>query len=339
MNQPLTASKQFKHYQGGHCESGAVASIVKNYGFELSEPMAFGISSNIGFAYLPFIKVWGKPLISFRMMPQSILKGVQKQLGIRFCIKTYDNEQTAMDELDQLLAEGKPVGLQVSIAYCTYFLADFRLPFNAHSAIIYGKEGDEYLVSDPLYDHQTRLPREDLIRARFAKGPNAPKGFMYYPLYVQETIDYKKAIKKAIKKVTFNMLQPMFPYYGIFGMKTFIKNFRKLPQRHDAKYIRSYLNNFIIFQEEMGTGGGGFRYMYAAFLQEAYELTKTPVLLEASKKMVQIGDMWRQAALTCAKFIKGTTDTVELDKTCRMYLECAKAEKEVYHALKKIKWG
>ena len=30
-----------------------------------------------------------------------------------------------------------------------------------------------------------------------------------------------------------------------------------------------FLGNIVRMQEEIGTGGGGFRFMYAAFLQEA----------------------------------------------------------------------
>ncbi|MBN2079036.1 MAG: BtrH N-terminal domain-containing protein [Spirochaetes bacterium] len=339
MMKPAIPQKTYTHYQGGHCESGTVSSIVKNYGFDLSEPMAFGISSNIGFVYLPFIKVWGRPLLAWRMIPQSIVRGVQKRLGIRFCIKTYDNEQDAMDELDRLLDEGRPVGLQVSVAYLTYFLGNFRIPFNGHMTIVNGREGDEYIVSDPLYDNPVRVHRDDLRKARFARGPNAPKGFLFYPLEIPETIDYKKAIRKAVKHVPFMMLQPMFPYYGILGIKTFARKFRRLKKDPDRKRVRAFISHVVIFQEEQGTGGGGFRYMYAAFLREAYDILKIPELLEASKKFNAIGDLWRQAAATCGKFIQGKTDEVNLDRAADIYMECAREEKEAYLLLKRIKWN
>jgi hypothetical protein len=330
--------KNYTHYQGGHCESGSVSSIVKNYGYDLSEPMAFGISSNIGFVYLPFVKIWGRPLIAWRMLPQSIVKGVQKRLGIKFYIKTYDNEQEAMDELDRLLDEGKAVGIQGSVAYFKYFLGDFRIPNNSHMTIVIGREGDEYLINDPLFDYATRVHRDDLRNARFSKGPQAPKGFMFYPLEIPENIDYKKAIKKAVKHVPFMMLQPMFPYYGVLGMKSFARMIRRLRNNPNKKTVRGLMNHIVLFQEEVGTGGGGFRYMYAAFLREAYDLLKIPELLEASKKFVAIGDKWRLAASSCGKFIQGKTDDVDLNKTADLYLECAREEKEVYLLLKKIKW-
>ncbi len=337
----LKAEKPYKHYYGAHCESGSVSSLVKNYGYELSEHMALGVSSNIGFAFIPFIKIWGRPLIAYRKMPQTIVKGVQKNLGIKFWTKTYkDNEQKqAMDELDRLLAEGKPVGIQMNISFVQYFFGDFRVPINGHMATIHAKEGNEYIVSDPLFEETKRATYDELKKARFAKGPNAPHGFIFYPIEAPDSIDYKTAIKKSIKNVLFMMLQPMFPYYGIFGIKTFSKYIRKQKNNPDKKAVRHLIGHIVIFQEEQGTGGGGFRYMYGAFLKEAYELLKYPELLEASKKMIAIGDKWRLASASCAKFLQGKTDTVDLDKPADIYLEIAQGEKEVYLLLKKIKWN
>jgi hypothetical protein len=336
MNKSLSV-KNYTHYQGGHCESGSVYSLLRNYGFDISEPMALGISSNIGFAFLPFIRVWGHPLIAFRLVPRTIIKGVQKRLGVRFFTRTYDDQKEAMDELDRLLIEGKPVGLQATIAYLPYFLGEWMIPFNGHMMIVYGRDGDEYLVSDPLYDHVTRVTYDNLRKARFATGPNAPKGFIFYPIEMPETVNYKKTIIKSVKKVAFMMLQPMFPYYGILGIKSYARSVRKLQKNTDVKYKRSFLNNIFMFQELVGTGGGGFRYMYAAFLKEAYDMLKMPALLETSKKMVEAGNKWREAAASCAKFIQGKTDKVDLNKTADLYLECARMEKEIYLLLRKIK--
>jgi Domain of unknown function (DUF4872)/Butirosin biosynthesis protein H, N-terminal len=338
MMKPAIAQKTYTHYRSSNCEAGSISSIVNNYGFDLSEPMAFGISSNIGFIYLPFIKIWGRPLVAWRMLAQGIIKGVQKRLGIKICMKTYSNEQEAMDELDRLLDEGKPVGLQVSIAYLTYFLGDFRIPFNGHMVIVGSRKGDEYLISDPLYDYTVYVHRDDLRKSRFARGPYAPKGFMFYPLEIPEKIDYKKAVKKSIKRVVSMMLQPVIPYCGVLGIKNFARSIEKLQNNPDKKSIRGLLSHIVIFQEEGGTGGGGYRYIYAAFLREAYDLLKIPELLDASKKFNAIGDKWRLAVSSCAKFIQGKTDEIDLKKTAQLYRDCALAEKEVYLILKKIKW-
>lgn len=333
-----TPRNAYTHYHAGHCESGAVSSLLRNYGFEISEPMALGITSNIGFVFFPFIKLWGHPLISFRMIPKSIVKRVQKRLGIRFCMKTYRDQQGAMDELDRLLAEGKPVGVQAGVAFLPYFMRGFRIPFNGHMIIVSGKEGGEYIVNDPLYDHSTRVASEDLRKARFATGPMAPHGFIFYPLEFPDTVDYKNIIKKAVKQVAFMMRQPMFPFYGVLGIRTFALKIRRL-RKVSMKKVRSFLSHVFVVQEEQGTGGGGFRYMYAAFLREAYDLLKIPGLLEASQIMLEIGDLYRDAVLACARFIQKKTDDIDLIKISNMYRKCAEEEKKLYKMLGRIKWN
>ncbi len=61
----MTESTQFQHKHSGHCESGVMSSILTNNGLPMSEPMVFGLSSALTFAYLPFVKVSGMPLIAY----------------------------------------------------------------------------------------------------------------------------------------------------------------------------------------------------------------------------------------------------------------------------------
>ncbi|MGP1628454.1 MAG: BtrH N-terminal domain-containing protein, partial [Giesbergeria sp.] len=58
-----SATTPFQHRHAAHCESGAAANLMTHHGVELSEAMAFGLSSALSFAYLPFVKLTGFPLI------------------------------------------------------------------------------------------------------------------------------------------------------------------------------------------------------------------------------------------------------------------------------------
>jgi hypothetical protein len=57
-------------------------------------------------------------------------------------------------------------------------------------------------------------------------------------------------------------------------------------------------------QEEIGTGGGGFRFLYAAFLQEAAKLLNNDKLVLMSDEMTRIGDEWRNFAYSAARVMK-----------------------------------
>ena len=58
-------------------------------------------------------------------------------------------------------------------------------------------------------------------------------------------------------------------------------------------------------QEEIGTGGGGFRFLYASFLQELEAKTGYTALGALSARLVEIGDRWREFALAAARMIRG----------------------------------
>jgi hypothetical protein len=66
-----------------------------------------------------------------------------------------------------------------------------------------------------------------------------------------------------------------------------------------------YVGNIVRMQEEIGTGGGGFRFLYAAFLQELAALTAYAPLGTLAARLIEIGDHWREFALAAARMIKG----------------------------------
>jgi hypothetical protein len=53
-----------------------------------------------------------------------------------------------------------------------------RFHFNAHNLLVYGKEGSKYKISDPVFEEVVECEESKLMRARFAKGAFAPKGFL-----------------------------------------------------------------------------------------------------------------------------------------------------------------
>ncbi len=74
----------FDHRQTAHCESGAVSALLRHHGLPLSEPMVFGLSSALTYAYIPLLKIGGMPMLAYRMPPGRIIRGLSKRLGIRF---------------------------------------------------------------------------------------------------------------------------------------------------------------------------------------------------------------------------------------------------------------
>ena len=215
----MTSLTDFQHKQAAHCESGVVSALVTHYGLPLSEPMAFGLASALAFAYIPFIKMAGMPLISYRMWPGAIVKAMHQRLGIKMHRQTFRSPEEGAAALDKELDRGRIVGLQTCIYWLPYVPDQFRFHFNMHNLIVYGREGDDYLVSDPLFEMTTRCSRAAMNKARFAKGAMAAKGLMYFPTEISREVDVRKLILPAIRANSRYMMQPMFPVIGIRGIR------------------------------------------------------------------------------------------------------------------------
>jgi hypothetical protein len=296
----------FTHQHAAHCESGVISSLLRHHGVPMTESMAFGLSSALAFAYLPFVKLSGLPLIAYRMPPKAIIKGLLAPLAARFRFETFGSPQAGQQRLDALLADGHLVGLQTSVYWLPYFPPDMRFHFNAHNLLVYGKDGDDYLISDPVFEEPVRCSRDDLSRARFAKGMLAPKGLLYFAQDIGRKTIVSDAVRKAIRKNARRMLAPV-PIVGVRGMRTLAKAIERLPVGDVAKQTSSsaFIGHIVRMQEEIGTGGAGFRFIYAAFLQEAAECAQMPQLIAFADRLTTVGDGWRAFALKAARMVKG----------------------------------
>jgi hypothetical protein len=331
-----------EHLQSAHCENGVTRSLLKNIGVnEITEPLAFGIGYGLFFVYLPFLKINNGPVIAFRPMPGLIFKRTCKALGITVIRKKFSSKEKAEAFLDQCLADGHPVGCQVGVYYLPYFPREYRFHFNAHNLIVYGKEDDKYLVSDPVMEYATELTSYELERVRFAKGTLAPNGQIYYPkpgsIVTPEQI--KRGIRHGIEKNANIMLQSVVPIVGVKGIRYTAKRIKNWRDKLGQKKAGLYLAQLVRMQEEIGTGGGGFRYIYAAFLQEAYNYHPIDELMEISKLFTASGDLWRTGAVQAAGIYKNRLGSqADYNQMGDYLLETAALEEKAFTALKKIKW-
>lgn len=331
----------FNHIQAAHCENGVTTSLLRHSGVnQITEPLAFGIGAGLFFVYIPFLKINNGPVIAFRTLPGLIFNRTCKALDIPVVRKKFHSKEAAEKFLNERLAEGYPVGCQVGVYYLPYFPKEYRFHFNAHNIIVYGMQDGNYMVSDPVMEGTNVLSAYELERVRFAKGALAPKGQLYYPKEHKPVTDeqIKRGIISGIKKNAGNMLMPG-PFAGINGIRFTGRRIKKWRDKLGLKEAGLYLAQLVRMQEEIGTGGGGFRYIYGAFLQEAHAYARKDELLEIAETFTQSGDLWRTAAVHAAGIYKGRLGSQEDFNTMGDYLlEAAEIEKKAFTALKNIKW-
>lgn len=295
----------FEHRHAAHCENGVVRNLLNFYGVKLSEPMILGLGSGIFFSHMPFYKLHGMALTSFRYFPGSIFTRVTKALGIEIQWHKFKDPDQAMAKLDEVLLSGTPIGLRVGVYHLTYFPKEYRFHFNAHNLCVIGKEGDEYIISDPIGMHINRLSSEDLKKVRFASGTGPPKGSMYY---IRNLEKYRpldaQMIEKATLRTCSDMLHIPLPMFGAKGIAYLARRMRKWERLYGKRGAALNLAQIIRMLEEIGTGGAGFRFMYAAFLQEASVFLNRPEWNQLSMELTEVGDLWRDFSYHAARFFK-----------------------------------
>ena len=338
MTTELTANgKPFVHHHGAHCETAVTSALFGNQGLDVSEPMIFGIGSGIFFGYLPMVKLVHLQVTAFRNKPGSVFRKAAKRLGANFVIKTYRDPQKGMDELRAVLNAGHIVGLATNLYWLPYVSERHRHNFGGHNIIVLRETEAGFRISDPTFDHPMDCPADGLERARFVPGPMNPRGFMYYTKSVQPHPDLRQACIKGMKNSCGLMLRIPLPIFGVRGMRFLAKKIIKSPDKLGFQEACRSLAGTVRWVEETGTGGAGFRYMYAAFMQEAAELFGSDELARLSRDMTAIGDTWREFSVTAARIIKQRDKEAEtFAKAGGLILKCADREEAFFKELQKV---
>ncbi len=327
---------QFEHQFSAHCETGVTSALLKEKQIDVTEPMSLGIGSGLFFIFLPMVKVMGNPMVSYRSIPGSIFKKVNKRLNIKYSSETFrSNQAKGQQRLDELVQQQKPIGVQANIYWLKYIPENFRFHFNAHNLIVVGSDEHTYKVSDPLLEEYADCDKRILTKARFSKGPLAPKGFLYYIDEVKPgKQDFAPAIYKGINETVKRMLYAPVPQVGVKGIKLLGKHVSRWADKLPMETAVNYLSSVVRMQEEIGTGGAGFRYIYASFLDQAAEKTGNETLNEASVQMEKVADEWRAFAARAVKACRQQSVS-QFKEVSQNLVAISEMEKQVLLFLKK----
>lgn len=328
---------EYNHKMYAHCESGAVTAQINHAGMEISEPMVFGVSGGLFFGYfkLPTLDF---PTFVLRNQPGKIRTAVQKRLNLSIASQKNKDPDQAMAALDVLLDQNIPVAVQVDFFYMDYIPAYARAHFNAHFVNVVGKKGSKYLISDSYYPGIAELDEEALKVARSVKGPFAPAGFQFHVSGVNPQVDFRKGIVKGIQQACFYMLKLPVPFMGIRGIRKFGDKILTWPDLcRDVDELSHQIMMIHVILEDRGTGGGGFRYLYASFLKESAERLQNEELDELAKEMMSNGDSWREISLFVARTgKKRDLGKDRLGELRKMIHERADVEKELFTRLSRL---
>lgn len=132
------------------------------------------------------------------------------------------------------------------------------------------------------------------------------------------------------------MLKTPLPLVGVRGIRLLSRQLAKWPDKLGEKQTILNLGHVIRMQEEIGTGGGGFRFIYAAFLQEAAEVLQNDKLIDLSQRCTEVGDLWREFALIASRVCKGRAAVQDsFDDLSALLCQCAAKEESLFNDLRR----
>jgi hypothetical protein len=131
------------------------------------------------------------------------------------------------------------------------------------------------------------------------------------------------------------MLDTPIPFIGVRGIRYLANRLERWPEKLGDKMARANVGHVIRMQEEIGTGGAGFRFLYAAFLQEAADVLARPALKDISQRLTEVGDRWREFAVLGARLCKNKeTGPSVYQQLAELLRQCADGEQKVFSELR-----
>jgi hypothetical protein len=300
----------YHHAVASHCETGSLRNLLTHAGLEVSEPMIFGVSSGPAFSYLFFAKGPSTfPLIGIRNMPGNIVKNFAKRCGVEIFQRQYKRTGDALLEANLLIDVGRPVAVSVDMYYMKYLPIFLRVHAPFHFIVLMGHKGETYAVSDPYSEPIGELTREDLEAAWATGAPLSRDNFLAYVKRIPRKIDWKRASITAIRDTCRGMVLPpvvdrAFFFVGIQGMKTYARTITQWGKRYRGHTLREGILFNAVGFEDQGTGGGAFRLMYGAFLEQIGDRFGWTEMTDLGDEMIRHGQLWQKFSRSLVKIGK-----------------------------------
>jgi hypothetical protein len=328
----------YSQFGGRHCETGSLKNVLAHYRIAaphtrrtFSEEMLFGIGGGIGMMYWLF-EFGGTPVFFVGTRHSDakalMIEEVCKRLGIAVSRCETTSAKRGAADLEAVLSAGRPAPVCVDMPYLPYLMMPEDAHFGGHFIVVYGiddKTG-EALIADRAHGAM-RAPLEALAAARGSKfKPFPPRHKLFEIEPPQDPIESKtleRAVLRGISDCCHQLLHGPIQNIGLDALLKWAtllthpknpKGWRKV----FAKPMDLYgaLISTFIFIEIGGTGGSGFRSMYAVFLDEAAGVLHEPRLTAVAERYRHCARLWSAVATAALP------DSVpELKRTRELFFE------------------
>lgn len=313
----------YVHRPGLHCGSSAMRNLLAFRGIHLSEPMCFGLGSGAGFLYLPDMPV--SPGIAFHGRIMEMERELCGILGIPFPEREEENGEAGWRSAREAVLSGHPVLISTDLAHLDYFGTNTH--FSGHRIVLIGFDDGTGLAL--LSDSERAEPQEvsvaSLMASRSSSVPPYPMRNRWCIVRPEGPLrPLAEAIPLALGKNAREMLSPPgASASGIPGIRRMAGEIRRWPDMTEEWTFAARFGYQVI--EKRGTGGGFFRRMYAAYLEEASFHCSPLAPAGLAGKMGGVADGWTEIA-ACLKGISESGDPGTFSRVSDLLLRQADLE-------------
>ncbi|MDJ0754424.1 MAG: BtrH N-terminal domain-containing protein [Ardenticatenaceae bacterium] len=277
----------FQHFVGNHCSSTSIADVTRFDGSPISEAMAFGIGAGLGFFY---IHDDGSPTHRFNGRAPQLEWNFYHHIGRPL---QWENEWN-LKKISDYVNSSRPVLAVTDIFHLPYYQP--QVHFAGHGVVVVGVDLEKETVdiADIADPQPITVPAEVLKNAMGEAYPPLLEPYWWAAAPDTQGITVtRQAIIKGLNKAAEVMLSSPSPEIGLPAMKAMIEALPTWQHAPDWQWAARFGYQGI---EKRGTGGGGFRKMYAGFLLEAVEQVPELSKLKAVDRMRRSSDLWSDLA-------------------------------------------
>ena len=282
-----------RHHPGRHCASTGIRDLVNFHGINWSEAMCFGIGAGLGIWYLDL--AGSSPTRLIHVRSADIEEQFFKSIGYPCTWEVYEDPMLSERALCSCLDRGLPAIIRTDIYYLPYYHSSTHFP--GHVITVWGYDSKEelFFVTDTEQEDLIEVPFENMRLARYNNGGFFEmKGNMFSPENISEPEDVSGVISRAIALNSRVILGDSHDFQGIAGLKKWQEEIMHWGDFKDWQWTTRFTYQII---ERRGTGGGGFRLMYADFLREAAAYVPSVASLGLAQQMVEVGRAWQDLAM------------------------------------------
>ena len=139
--------KNFKLFEGQHCETTAAGNLLSNLGINLSEPMFFGLGEGLNFIIWN-MKTMDFPFIGGRIKTDLLTQNITRHLNLKLNVWETSSPKKAWKNVKESIDAEIPVGIKLDCYHLDYFTNKFY--FAGHYVAMYGYDENNVYLADTI---------------------------------------------------------------------------------------------------------------------------------------------------------------------------------------------